>query len=53
MAKRLATILRGCISMVENCSAEGRESMVGMRCHGKVGVETFIVSDQGRYDEEV
>lgn len=47
-------MLRGCgISIVERYSAEGKESTVGMRCHGSVGVEIFIANDERLYYEEV
>ena len=52
MVKRLATIVRDCgSSMVESLSPNISESRVGMTCHGKVGVDTFIVLDQGECDE--
>ena len=49
MAKRLATIFRGCgIAIVENWSEESKESTVGMASHGKVEVVTFILDDQSQ-----
>jgi hypothetical protein len=45
-------MLRGCMSMVDNWSVEGRELTVGIRCHGKVGVETFMVNDQNQCNED-
>jgi hypothetical protein len=52
MARRLATIVRGWgSSMVESLSPDVSESRVGMTCHGKVGVDKFIVLGEGERDE--
>ena len=46
-------MLRGCgIPVVENWSTEKRDSTVGMTSHGTVGVETFIVHDQGQCNKD-